>query len=54
LELTTDRHKASQGLFATAELLVLFRTDETYIEFGWIIRESAQDTNAVAFPTKPA
>jgi len=47
MKLTTDRHEASRGLFATAELLVLFRTDEI-IKFGGFTPVSTQNTAAVA------
>ena len=48
MKLTTDRHEASRGLFATAELLVLFRSDEIIIKFGGFTPVSTQNTAAVA------
>jgi len=41
--------KQSQRSFST----ILFRTDKIFIKFGGLIPESAQDTTAVAFQTKP-
>ena len=46
------RHEASRGLFATAELLVLFRTDDSFIKFGILFLSVFRTYDGAAFPTK--
>jgi len=45
----STKKKQSQRILS----IVLFRTDKIIIKFGGVIPESAQDTTAIAFPTKP-
>jgi len=36
LKLTTDRHEASRGLFATAELLVTYRSLRNHVQIYYV------------------